>query len=566
MGDRSRLMRPKPRNGIAAPIWSTALDTVRSATARAMSSPEESPASALPAVPTLKVVRDTFPTSPRRALAITRQTTSNTSSKPGICRMGIRLAGQWQKSSATSPSFPRRIEPRLCSTSNRCLRWKRQNSSNQSSSFKCSRDAALRARETHLRRAGLNIRHLPVLLAPERWPMIASWVLGLAPPSLGEVAIERGRHRTADSCPSGNPLLRQVEQWDGIEPGDQKTSERPPCRHKIGPRLRLQQCGYHGVDRCTLDAHVIAGARLIGGSRAPIKRLLIAGRQRLLPAVLDHVEVVIDAPRFELNRIDDTHARCDARSLQALREDKREALFVPLGDHDLESEGSAVVAIDQGSAAELEPGGREQVECALERRAIATGAIADRRRPRAFEHVRAHRIREACEQRPFAGIGGPSMGRQLRTIEVACRAPVEVEEIVAIDPFEVEQIRQRFPHTRIPENFPAGIEDEIVARLGQAGAESFLHHKPITYCRERICRLPPRGIMLVTRVVEPALECLHVGVGFPVKIVAKFVEVPETAIDRKIARPIIGVALQRDAFPRIDSGHNVRPASEQRPK
>jgi hypothetical protein len=54
----------------------------------------------------------------------------------------------------------------------------------------------------------------------------------------------------------------------------------------------------------------------------------------------------------------------NAGPLQALREDERQPLFVLLGDHDLESERPAAVAIDQGGAPQLEPGGREQVECA----------------------------------------------------------------------------------------------------------------------------------------------------------------------------------------------------------
>ena len=54
---------------------------------------------------------------------------------------------------------------------------------------------------------------------------LASWPRGLVPPSLGQIPVERGRRRTADSRPARNPLLGQVEQRDRVEPGDQNAIE-----------------------------------------------------------------------------------------------------------------------------------------------------------------------------------------------------------------------------------------------------------------------------------------------------------------------------------------------------
>jgi chromosome partitioning protein len=112
----------------------------------------------------------------------------------------------------------------------------------------------------------------------------ASWVgcgssprSSLAPPGFGKIAIQRGRRRPGDPCPAGDPLLGEMEQGDCIHAGDQHTVERAHRCHQIVPRLRLDQRRNHCVDGRTLDAHIIARTRLIGGRRAPVERLLIAG-------------------------------------------------------------------------------------------------------------------------------------------------------------------------------------------------------------------------------------------------------------------------------------------------
>src|SRR5205807_9220732 len=70
--------------------------------------------------------------------------------------------------------------------------------------------------------------------------------------------------------------------------------------------------------------------------------------------------------------------------------------------------------------------------------------------------------------------------------------------------------------------------------------------------------------MLVADVVKAALERLQMGIGLAVEVEANLVEVPETAVDRKIAAPVVGIALERHAFSRIDLADDVGAASERR--
>ena len=145
-----------------------------------------------------------------------------------------------------------------------------------------------------------------------------------------------------------------------------------------------------------LDPHVIAAAVLIGGGRAPIEGLLIAGRERFIPAVLNHVEIERDPPCLELDRIDQAHPRRDPRPLEVAGEHQCQALLV-LGvvsdrNHDLEGEGAAGARLDQLAAAQLIAGRGQQFERAPQHGAIATGTVAGRRRPAAVEHIGTNRI------------------------------------------------------------------------------------------------------------------------------------------------------------------------------
>src|SRR5215470_7504193 len=134
-----------------------------------------------------------------------------------------------------------------------------------------------------------------------------SWRLRLAPPGFGKITVERGRRRSCDRRPTRDPLGRKIKQRDDVETGNEHPVERAHCGDEIAAIFRFQQRGDHSIDGRTLDAHVIAGPGLVGGGRPPIEGLLVAGRQRLVPTVLDHFEIVGETPPFILNRIDQAY-------------------------------------------------------------------------------------------------------------------------------------------------------------------------------------------------------------------------------------------------------------------
>src|SRR5262249_40310639 len=121
----------------------------------------------------------------------------------------------------------------------------------------------------------------------------------LSPPGFGKEAHQRRLPRVLDRRPTRNPMVREMEQRNHVEAGDQHAIERAHGGDHLGAGLGLEQCADQSVDGGTLDADVIATASLIRGGRAPIEGLLVARRERLVPTVRYHVEIEGDAARFE---------------------------------------------------------------------------------------------------------------------------------------------------------------------------------------------------------------------------------------------------------------------------
>src|SRR5258708_36605869 len=105
----------------------------------------------------------------------------------------------------------------------------------------------------------------------------------------------------ADRGPSRYPLGRQMVERNDVDTRHQHTIKRPYGGDEGAALARVQESADHGIRCNAARTHVIAGAGSIGRSRAPIERLLIAWRQRLVPAALDHVEIEIDATLFVLH-------------------------------------------------------------------------------------------------------------------------------------------------------------------------------------------------------------------------------------------------------------------------
>ena len=86
-----------------------------------------------------------------------------------------------------------------------------------------------------------------------------------------------------------------------------------------------------------LDAHIVSGAVGVGGGAAPVEGLLVAGRERLVPAILDHVEIVGESAgdRIARHRPARTLAVMPAR-FRSRAKASAKPLLLTVGDQDLE--------------------------------------------------------------------------------------------------------------------------------------------------------------------------------------------------------------------------------------
>src|SRR5207302_4010372 len=130
-----------------------------------------------------------------------------------------------------------------------------------------------------------------------------------------------------------------------------------------------------------------AAAVAVGGRRTPVERLLVAGRERLIPAAVQHIEIKADAPRFILHRVGQAHIDSDPGALELAGKQQRELLLVAVRREDLEAERLAALAVDQIRPAQRVAGSVQQAKRATQDRAVAPRAIADRRRPGPVHYV-----------------------------------------------------------------------------------------------------------------------------------------------------------------------------------
>src|SRR5258706_15977791 len=98
------------------------------------------------------------------------------------------------------------------------------------------------------------------------------------------------------------------------------------------------------------------------------------------------------------------------------------------------------------------------------------------------------------------------MRRQFRAVEKARASPVEIKEVTVVDPFEVEQERDRLAQASIGEHRTAGVEDVVAARLRHAGGQRLLDHTAVTHGGKNARRLPATPIVLLSRGAKAAPE------------------------------------------------------------
>ena len=151
---------------------------------------------------------------------------------------------------------------------------------------------------------------------------------------------------------------------------------------------------------------------------------------------------------------------------------------------------------------------------------------------------------ERFEQFALAIVGGAAVGRQFGAGKEAGRAGIEAEEVIAVDPFEIEQQRQRLAHADIGKYRTAGVEDQEFRGLRHAGLDGVADHIAVAGGRKIIAVVPAQRLGLDAKIVQAALERLELAVGLAIEVEPDLVEIPQAAIDRQVAAPIVGVARQ----------------------
>src|SRR5689334_15842876 len=119
--------------------------------------------------------------------------------------------------------------------------------------------------------------------------LMSSLRFWLLPPGFRQVARQRGHCRYFYPIPPRDPLLLHVKHRDGVEARHQRTVERPHGGDEGRVLARFEQGRNHRVDGGVPGSHVVPRTGNVGRLAAPVEGLLVAGGQRLIPAVLQHV-------------------------------------------------------------------------------------------------------------------------------------------------------------------------------------------------------------------------------------------------------------------------------------
>src|SRR5689334_12989703 len=115
---------------------------------------------------------------------------------------------------------------------------------------------------------------------------------------------------------------------------------------------------------------------------------------------------------------------------------------------------------------------------------------------------------------------------QLAAVEIACGSFVEVEKIVVVDPFEVEQLQDRLAHADVGEKRPARVEYQSLHALWQPIGKSFFNDAAVAERRKIVRGLPTPGIGFQTQVVEALFERFKMGVAVAIVVKPDGIEIP----------------------------------------
>ena len=156
------------------------------------------------------------------------------------------------------------------------------------------------------------------------------------------------------------------------------------------------------------------------------------------------------------------------------------------------------------------------------------------------------------------------MGGELRILEHRIGALVLRIEQVLIGPLVVEREVERGTYPPILELVPAQIEDEGLGARGRFVAERLANDQPLVDGRLVVLGCPRTRGELLAKIVLAGEERLERDVAIAIVIDADAPEIVAPAVDRQVARPVIGDPLVDCRSAGFDPDDAVRPAAERR--
>src|SRR5207237_9413949 len=177
-----------------------------------------------------------------------------------------------------------------------------------------------------------------------------------------------------------------------------------------------------------LGTHIVARPLHAGSLADPVKRLLVAWRERLIPTAGDHVEIKGEPALIELHGIDHPHRGLDAGALQVALKGQRDSLVITRRYEDFEAERRLCRALPQHRPVEIVAGPGQPGQRAAKRRAVAPRAVAYGKSIAAVENIGLYMGREWLEQLAFAIVRGPAVGRQFRSCAISRNSSSKAKE------------------------------------------------------------------------------------------------------------------------------------------
>ena len=96
------------------------------------------------------------------------------------------------------------------------------------------------------------------------------------------------------------------------------------------------------------------------------------------------------------------------------------------------------------------------------------------------------------------------------------------------------------------------------------GLDRLADHLAVAGGRKIVSVVPAQRFGFDAKVIEAALECLELAVGLAIEVEPDLIEVPQAAVKRQVAAPIVGIARQRDAGAGFDRGDAVGAGTDRR--